>query len=139
MSNDTTTNSSAIDPGPGYRLLEVGEIIQKGDDYFARGARWTPMQGTSSIGHPWSEDNFRPFRRKIEAEPAPIDHTPEPEYIKPPLGLCPEYVWASNRAADILAAMTRYVDAGEKMPSEWLIELDNRLHEAKLVELTEDK
>jgi len=33
---------------------------------------------------------------------------------KPPLGLCPESVWARIRAADILAAMTRYVAAGQK-------------------------
>jgi hypothetical protein len=48
-------------------------------------------------------------------------------------------VWASNRAADILAAMTRYVAAGQKIPLDWLNELDDRLIEAKLVELTEDK
>ena len=113
---------------PGWRILEDGESVRLHDQKLsADGLRWQDGWAPNLVAG-YERDGI--FRRKIEVKPAST---------KTPLGLCPEYVWASNRAADILAAMTRYVDAGEKMPSEWLIELDNRLHEAKLVELTEDK
>jgi hypothetical protein len=127
--------ASFINPGPGYRLLKVGEIIQKGDEFWhSTELRWK----ISSFAGTIRREHHDEYRRKIEVEPAPIE-TSEPEHTKPPLGLCPEYVWASNRAADILAAMTRYVAAGQKLPYAWITELEDRLHEAKLVELTEDK
>lgn len=133
MSNDTDNNT--IDPGPGYRLLKVGEIIQKGDEFWhSTDLRWKISSFAGNI----RREHHDEYRRKIEVEPLPVGNwsTTTP---KPPLGLCPEYVWASNRAADILAAMTRYVAAGQKTPLGWMTELVNRLHEAKLVELTEDK
>lgn len=152
MSDDT--NSSTLDPGTGYRLLEAGEIIQKGDEFLSHIGQWKRV---ASLGREWSPMAFRPYRRKIEVENLVEGHdetlifdpddadsvTSVAEYesrsTKPPLGLCPEYIWATSRATDILAAMTRYVAAGQKIPPAWFVELDNRLHEAKLVELTEDK
>ena len=42
---------------------------------------------------------------------------------KPPLGLKPESVHNSERAIEILEAMTRYVLAYESIPNMWIEEL----------------
>lgn len=45
---------------------------------------------------------------------------PEP---KPPLGLIPHRVWVQRRILDILQAMSRYLEADQKIPQEWIDEL----------------
>lgn len=40
-----------------------------------------------------------------------------------PLGLRPEWIVAEQRAAEILAAVKRYNDAGWRVPVEWVEEL----------------
>ena len=42
---------------------------------------------------------------------------------KPPLGLIPEHTWKRMRIRDIVAAMDRYNDTGNAIPSEWFTEL----------------
>lgn len=41
----------------------------------------------------------------------------------PPIGLIPKFVRDQERAQEILAAMSRYVEAGKKFPREWVDEL----------------
>lgn len=41
----------------------------------------------------------------------------------PPIGLIPKFVRDRERALEVLAAMNRYVEAGKKIPSAWLLEL----------------
>lgn len=40
-----------IDPGPGWRLLEVGEIRERGDEFFRDGWRPTVMAGEPMPGN----------------------------------------------------------------------------------------
>jgi len=42
---------------------------------------------------------------------------------KPPIGLTPKWLRDEQRAAEILAAMGRYVEAGKRIPHAWLKEL----------------
>jgi hypothetical protein len=37
--------------------------------------------------------------------------------------LTPKWVWEEQRAAEIVAAMRRYVEAGKRIPRAWLDEL----------------
>ncbi len=65
-----------INPGDGYRLLEVGETIQEGDEYFSESFGW--RKATAFIGFPigFPIDPTDPpdiYRRKIrEATSDPI-------------------------------------------------------------------
>ena len=43
---------------------------------------------------------------------------------KPPLGLVPKYIWEQQRVVAICEAMLRYAKAGKKMPTLWIIELE---------------
>jgi hypothetical protein len=45
----------------------------------------------------------------------------------PPLGLRPRWLVAEQRIAEIKAAMNRYIEANEPIPSEWLEELHELL------------
>ena len=47
-----------IDPGPGWRLLEVGEIRERGDEFFRDG--WRP---TVMAGHRQQKNGFLTRRR----------------------------------------------------------------------------
>lgn len=47
-----------IDPGPGWRLLEVGEIRKRGDEFFCSG--WKP---TIMAGEPMPKNGFTTRRR----------------------------------------------------------------------------
>lgn len=47
-----------IDPGPGWRLLEVGEIRERGDEFFRNG--WRP---TAMAGEPLTKNGFFTRRR----------------------------------------------------------------------------
>ena len=59
--------SDRIDPGPGWRLLEVGEMRDAMDEFFRRG-KWTKtsVPGTHIIYGSY------PTRRHIDAEPRTI-------------------------------------------------------------------
>jgi hypothetical protein len=43
---------------------------------------------------------------------------------KPPLGLTPRWLLDLQRTKEILAAMDRYVEAGQFIPEEWTDELN---------------
>jgi hypothetical protein len=45
----------------------------------------------------------------------------------PPLGLRPRWLVAEQRIAEIKAAMNRYIEANEPIPSEWQEELHELL------------
>ena len=42
---------------------------------------------------------------------------------KPPLGVSPKDMWDRKRREDLSAAMDRYLEAGKKIPKEWLEEI----------------
>lgn len=46
---------------------------------------------------------------------------------KPPIGLRPEYVWHEERVREILAAISRSVNAHVRPNPEWVTELNERL------------
>ena len=44
------------------------------------------------------------------------------QHIKPPLGVIPRDMWDRKRQKELAAAMERYLEAGEKIPKEWIDE-----------------
>lgn len=42
--------------------------------------------------------------------------------IKPPLGVMPRDMWDRKRKKDLADAMARYLEAGMKIPAEWIEE-----------------
>lgn len=56
------------------------------------------------------------------------------EAIKPPLGVMPREMWYRQRQKDLADAMVRYLEAGTKIPAEWIEEyneISDRLEEVK--------
>ena len=54
--------------------------------------------------------------------------------IKPPIGIMPRDMWDRERQKDLADAMERYLEAGMKIPAEWIEEyneISDRLKEAK--------
>ena len=43
---------------------------------------------------------------------------------KPPLGVVPRNIWDRKRQEELAEAMARYLDAGKRIPKEWLEEYD---------------
>jgi phage gp29-like protein len=52
------------------------------------------------------------------------DRRPRPTInnVKPPLGVIPIYIWDSKRKEELAAAIDRYLNAGERIPEEWVEE-----------------
>lgn len=46
----------------------------------------------------------------------------KPEYIPPPIGIEPKYIWEGKRHTAICEAITRYYQAGLEIPIEWIEE-----------------
>ena len=42
---------------------------------------------------------------------------------KPPLGIVPRKLWDEKRLTDLGDAIGRYMEAGEPVPQEWILEL----------------
>lgn len=42
--------------------------------------------------------------------------------IKPPLGVMPRFIWDERRRIELQAAIMRYMDAGMRVPLEWIAE-----------------
>lgn len=58
---------NAPDPGPGYRLLRDGEVIEATDSWFNRSTcQWN--LGSAGTGHKFSASYWCPHRRKVEDE-----------------------------------------------------------------------
>jgi hypothetical protein len=51
------------------------------------------------------------------------------EYPVPPLGIMPHKFWVERRVIDIVAAATRYRDAGFPIPKEWQEEYNDLIKE----------
>ena len=54
--------------------------------------------------------------------------------IKPPIGVMPRDMWDRKRQKDLADAMARYLEAGMKIPAEWIEEyneISDRLEEVK--------
>ena len=61
----------------------------------------------------------------------PFSHT---KVTKPPLGVMPRDMWDRERQKDLADAMERYLEAGMKIPAEWIKEyneISDRLEEVK--------
>lgn len=59
-------------------------------------------------------------------------YSPRKIYKKPPLGVISRDIWDRKRQEELAAAMKRYLEAGEKLPSEWISEyneISERLEE----------
>lgn len=111
-----------VEPGAGYRLLAVGEVITAGDEFYLTPyARWAP---TDWVGRVVAADCYQ-YRRKVEPLPvhptcaASSYYTP---VVRPPLGLRPRAIAREQRRAEILDAMNRYIGAGQAIPAEWVAE-----------------
>lgn len=64
------------------------------------------------------EDGHRVFGSWLESR-FELDTTREQQHAKPPLGLKPRKFAVQERLVEVLQAMTRYVEAGKKIPDEW--------------------
>ena len=63
-------SDTKVDPGPGYRLLEDGEIVPSDAEY-AGDEGWTDLHvASATIGRPWTQADFLPMRVKL---PEPLD------------------------------------------------------------------
>ena len=56
-----------------------------------------------------------------------------PPANKPPIGVMPYPIWkakvSGSRAVDLADAMFRFADAGKPIPLEWVVEINNLIHE----------
>jgi hypothetical protein len=48
---------------------------------------------------------------------------------KPPIGLVPKFVWKERRLCEVKAAIQRYLDAGCRVPPEWIAEYNELIRE----------
>ena len=63
-----------------------------------------------------------------------FSYMPSTEATKPPLGVMPRERWERSRQKDLTDAMFRYLEAGMKIPAEWIEEyneISDRLKEVK--------
>lgn len=67
------------EPKPAYRMLEVGEVIQEGDEFLEEVEEWRIVQ--RSIGMPMDARNKDFFRRKLTPELCVYCGKPESEHI----------------------------------------------------------
>lgn len=59
-------NEPAIDPGEGYRLLDIGEALQDGDEFLVGGDIWLLSNGHRRKQKVGDTGYSGPYRRKIE-------------------------------------------------------------------------
>lgn len=50
----------------------------------------------------------------------------------PPLGVMPHRIWRDQRTTELMAAISRYIDAGKPVPREWVGELCALLEEREM-------
>lgn len=48
----------------------------------------------------------------------------EPTYVRPPIGIEPEFIWKLNRLRALFEAARRYNEAGYKVKDKWFLEMD---------------
>lgn len=81
-----------------------------------------------------NDDNKEVFLVNGEFSEFPEDYQPLPFHqgeviikspTKPPVALRPRYLANLQRMEEILEAMTRYVEAKKRIPSDWLTEFDS--------------
>ena len=69
--------SAVVDPGKGYRLLAMREILRGTDEYLwddsEYGHSWQPAGGQEAVGDP-IDDGFLPVRRKARTDGAPVGY-----------------------------------------------------------------
>ncbi len=51
------------------------------------------------------------------------------QHLKPPLGLIPRWVQVEQRYCAVCAAISRYYNAGKKIPIEWIEEYNELIDE----------
>ncbi len=70
---------------------------------------WEQLQGTA-IPIRFEED----WSKQIN-----FSDLPTPSLKKPPIGLIPKFIHVQKRQKEIMAAISRYLDAGINPPKEW--------------------
>ena len=55
-----------------------------------------------------------------------------------PLGVMPLYIWNKKRVLEIAEAITRYAEAFQQIPQEWIDEYNNLVIDKKFVEDMKD-
>ena len=46
------------------------------------------------------------------------------DYTKPPIGIMPNFIWKEHRKCELMSTINRYINAGSKIPKEWIIEFN---------------
>ena len=65
-----STEQAAGAPGVAYRLLDRGDIIQKGDEFLSEdGVTWAPTTAAIFINMPYSRGMLLPARRRAAPSP----------------------------------------------------------------------
>ena len=110
-----------IDPGVGYRLIEISETLRAGDECKpACRPEWSWNSICNSEGDDVSRYPNWVFRRAAKSEAA-----------QPPIGLTPRLICDGEhnaaRLTDIWAAVHRFLDAGKPVPRDWVKEILDRM------------
>lgn len=120
------------DPGAGYRLLAIDEVVENGDQYYSSDGAWHNSRAQGSHA-----DSTLTYRRKVEC---PIDpawkDAPYPQHepvkqisTKINNGLRPRHVVRAERIADLRIAIRRSIEAKTDVPHEWLAEYLELAHD----------
>lgn len=48
--------------------------------------------------------------------------------VKPPIGIMPEWIWKEHRQGELMKAISRYMEAGLKVPEQWFQEFNRHCH-----------
>jgi len=106
-----------VDPGAGYRLLEDGERVVNGDEYYHSTREvWVKSEWQGRTVNPGSST----YRRKAGCHPARCDAGATLE--NPPLGLRPRAVADAERLAEVTTAIHRYIADDRPIPAAWVAE-----------------
>ena len=106
-----------VDPGPGYRLLEGGEIVPSDAEY-AGDEGWTDLHvASATIGRPWTQADFLPMRVKL---PEPLD----PKSLSLEEILAEQEAKPSDDSADVLRYEASFFKHGESGARGWTAQAD---------------
>jgi hypothetical protein len=80
------TGASEVDPGEGWRLLRLGDIIEPADwcqPFGLADSDWRPLhEASESIGNAWHPDLHFPMRRRIPAPQPAAEQAPTVDIVR---------------------------------------------------------
>lgn len=65
------TRARPINPGPGFRFIEVGELRRKGDHYFNHAGAWRPALGAFVVVSHAAKNLYRRRTRRVSSGTPP--------------------------------------------------------------------